>query len=95
MKSTSDKQSFQLRIILNYTGNCPEPLRKVLTIGGGSFDNNCISRGRFVEKIINVYGFRFFDVPDANLIRHNVQVRHPNCMDLFDEGYEIPLSGGC
>ena len=42
MKITSDKQSYQFRIILNYNGNCPEPLRQALTIGGGSFQNNCI-----------------------------------------------------
>lgn len=95
MKSTSDKQSFQFRIILNYNGNCPDPLREALTIGGGAFDNNCISRGRFVEKIINEYGFRFFDMPDADLIRRNVESRHPNFIDLFDQGYNIPLSGKC
>ena len=95
MKITSDKQSYQFRIILNYNGNCPEPLRQALTIGGGSFQNNCISRGRFVEKIINEYGFRFFDMPDANLIRHNVEIRHPGCVGWFDRGYNIPLSGKC
>lgn len=95
MKSTSDKQSYQFRIILNYNGNCPEPLRQALTIGGGAFDNNCISRGRFVEKIINVYGFKFFDSPDAKLIRHNVEIRHPDCVNLFEQGYSIPLSERC
>ena len=66
-----------------------------MTIGGGSFQSNCISRGRFVEKIINEYGFRFFDKPDVNLIRDNVEIRHPGCVDWFDRGYDIPLSGKC
>ena len=95
MKSTSDKQSYQFRIILNYNGNCPQVLKEALTVGGGSFKNNCISRGRFVEKIINEYGFRFFDAPDEVLIRQNVESRHPEYIDAFDEGYNIPLAGQC
>lgn len=95
MKITSDKQSYQFRIILNYNGNCPELLKQALTTGGGAFKNNCISRGRFVEKIINEYGFRFFDIPDANLIRDNVKIKHLKYIDAFDEGYNIPLLGKC
>lgn len=89
MKNTSDKYSYQFRIILNYTQNCPEPLKDVLSIGGGS--NECISRGRFIEKIINEYGFRFLEPIDKDLIRSNVEAKHPECLGYFDRGYNTPL----
>ena len=50
MKITSDKQSFQFRIILNYNGQCPQELKEALTSGGGAFYKNCISRGKFIER---------------------------------------------
>lgn len=95
MKITSDKQSFQFRIILNYNGDCPEELNEALTSGGGPFHKNCISRGRFVERIINEYGFEFFNAPNPGIIRNIVQRRHPRYLLDFDEGYNIPLSGKC
>lgn len=95
MKITSDKQSFQFRIILNYNGDCPQALEDALTSGGGPFYKNCISRGRFVERIINEYGFEFFNAPNPSIIRNIVQRRHPSYLFAFDEGYNIPLSGKC
>ena len=95
MKITSDKQSFQFRIILNYNGNCPQELEEVLTSGGGPFNKNCISRGKFIERIINEYGFEFFNAPDPNVIRSIVQRKHPGYLIDFEEGYSIPLSGRC
>ncbi len=91
MKLTSDKQSFQFRIILNHTENCPIALRNALTIGGGSYNDNCISRGKFVERIINEYGFEFFNVPNVKKIRGLVERKHPNYINYFDEGYKVPL----
>lgn len=95
MKITSDKQSFQFRIILNYNGDCPQGLTDALTSGGGPFYKNCISRGRFVERIINEYGFEFFNAPNPSIIRSIVQRRHSGYLVDFDEGYNIPLSGRC
>ncbi len=95
MKITSDKQSFQFRIILNYNGNCPSALAAALTSGGGAFYNNCISRGRFIEKIINEYGFEFFNAPNEAVIRNLVARRHPGYIQEFDDGYNVPLSGRC
>lgn len=95
MKITSDKQSFQFRIILNYNGNCPSALAAALTSGGGAFYNNCISRGRFIEKIINEYGFEFFNAPNEAVIRNLVARRHPRYIQEFDDGYNVPLSGRC
>lgn len=94
MKSTSDKQSFQFRIILNYNGNCPDAIWDALTDGAGGIDN-CISRGRFVERIINEYGFEFFNAPNARYIRNIVAANHPMFIDDFDDGYDIPLTGKC
>ena len=95
MKITSDKQSFQFRIILNYNGQCPQELEEALTSGGGAFYKNCISRGKFIERIINEYGFEFFNAPNPSVIRNIVQRRHPDYLIDFDEGYNIPLSGRC
>ena len=95
MKITSDKQSFQFRIILNYNGQCPQELKEALTSGGGAFYKNCISRGKFIERIINEYGFEFFNAPNPSVIRNIVQRRHPDYLMDFDEGYNIPLSGRC
>lgn len=95
MKWTSDKQSFQFRIILRYNGNCPSALAKALTNGGGASNNNCISRGRFIEKIINEYGFEFFNAPNGMVIRNQVVRRHPGCVQYFDDGYSVPLTGIC
>lgn len=95
MKITSDKQSFQFRIILNYNGNCPEILKNALTSGGGAFYNNCISRGRFIERIINEYGFEFFNQPNVSVIRNSVARRHPGYIQDFDNGYNVPLLGRC
>ena len=95
MKITSDKQSFQFRIILNYNGNCPLALANALTSGGGAFYNNCISRGRFIEKIINEYGFMFFNAPNGAVIRDIVATKHPEYIQFFDDGYNVPLTGRC
>lgn len=95
MKISSDKQSFQFRIILNYNGDCPQALEDALTSGGGPFYKNCISRGRFVERIINEYGFEFFNAPNAILIRDMVSRKHPDFLEDFDAGYDVPLTGRC
>lgn len=95
MKSTSDKQSFQFRIILNYNGNCPTALKNALTSGGGPFYKNCISRGRFIERIINEYGFVFFDPQNPIIIRNEVARKHTSFVQDFDDGYNVPLTGRC
>lgn len=95
MLPTSDKQSFQFRIFLNYTGNCPTALKNALTRGGGHSSSNCVSKGKFVEKIINEYGFEFFRKPDTSEIRRLVSMKHPGLINEFDRGCSIPLSGGC
>lgn len=95
MKMTSDKQSFQFRIILNYNGNCPVALENALTSGGGSFYRNCISRGRFIERIINEYGFEFFNAPNQIVIRNKVDKKHPDFIEDFNAGYNIPLTERC
>lgn len=87
MRPTTDKQSFQFRIILNDTGQCPEPLKNALTCGCGSFNNNCISRGKFIEKMVNEYGFEFFKTPDVEKIRRLVERKHPMYINNFDRGY--------
>lgn len=66
-----------------------------MTSVGAAFYKNCISRGKFIERIINEYGFEFFNAPNPSVIRNIVQRRHPDYLMDFDEGYNIPLSGRC
>lgn len=94
MRPTSDKQSFQLRIIMNYNGNCPDIIWNVLSDGAGGC-NNCISRGRFVERLVNEYGFDFFQNIDGNQVRRIVAMKHPTFLKDFEEGYNIPICGSC
>ena len=95
MKETSDKQSYQFRIILNYNGNCPPKSESELSTGGGDFYMNCISRGKFIEKIINEYGFEFFKTPDINRIRTIILKKFPQYISDFESGLNVPLAGKC
>lgn len=95
MKITSDKHSFQFRIILNYNGNCPYDLKTALSSGGGNFYQNCISRGKFIERIINEYGFEFFNPPNYNKIKKIISIKHPQYINDFDAGYAVPLTSKC
>lgn len=94
MKETSDKQSFQFRIILNYNGNCPDIIMNVLSDGAGGY-NNCISRGKFIERIINEYGFEFLKSADVCKIKKIVTIEHPMYVRDFEDGYDTPLCGAC
>lgn len=92
MLPTSDKRSFQLRIMMKNTMHCPYFLLREITAGGGNNTPGCISRGKFVEKIVGEYGFRFtVDFQDVNIIRANVQRRHPKCLSYFDKGYNTSM----
>lgn len=92
MLSTSDKQSFQLRIMMKNTTNCPSFLRNEITAGGGNNTPGCISRGLFVERIVGEYGFEFtVDNQNVNAIRANVQRRLPGYLSYFDQGYNTPM----
>lgn len=94
MRETSDKQSFQFRIILNYNGNCPEVILNVLSDGAGGY-NNCISRGKFIERIVNEYGFEFFQSVNVYVVRDIVMRKHPEWVKEFEYGYGLPLEGSC
>ena len=92
MLSSSDKQSFQLRIMLNTARNCPAFLASEITAGGGNYSAGCISRGKFVERIVGQFGFKFsVDHQDVNRIRSCVQARYPMYVVDFDRGYNTPL----
>lgn len=92
MLSTSDKQSFQLRILMKNTANCPDFLKKEITAGGGANTPGCISRGLFVERIVGEYGFEFgVDVQNVSAIRNKVQYKFPNYVQYFDKGYNTPM----
>jgi len=88
MLPTSDKQSFQLRIMMNNTRNCPDFLLKEMSAGGGYDSPGCISRGLFVERIVEDFGFQFtVDYQDVDRIRDCVREYLPRYMDAFERGY--------
>lgn len=92
MLPSSDKQSFQLRIMLKNRKNCPAYLEREITAGGGNNTPGCISRGRFVERLVGEFGFRFStDCQDVNQIRDNIQRKLPGYLSKFDDGYNIPM----
>lgn len=92
MLATSDKQSFQLRIMMNSTNHCPSFLRSEITAGGGNSSAGCISRGKFVERIVGEFGFEFtVDTQNVNRIRSLVLARFPMYIADFDRGYNTPL----
>jgi hypothetical protein len=92
MEPWANKQSYQLRILMNRSRNCPAFLASHITAGGGSTADGCISRGLFVENLVEYFGFRFQDdYQDVNRIRNCVQNRFPTLMMYFDRGYNIPL----
>lgn len=93
MLPTSDKQSFQLRIMMNTTNNCPDFLDSHITRGGGNTSAGCISRGKFVEKLVGEFGFEFtVGRQDIDKIKKCVQKRYPKYMKDFNRGYDIPLN---
>lgn len=90
MLPSSDKQSFQLRIMMNTIVNCPPFLRRELSAGGGNTSPGCISRGLFVEKLVEKYGFKFtVDSQDVDLIRERVRFYFPNLMIYFERGFSL------
>lgn len=92
MEPWANKQSYQLRIILNTTKNCPPFLASQITEGGGVTAVGCISRGLFVENMVENYGFNFqVDYQNTNRIRTIVETRFPQLISYFDKGYNTPL----
>ena len=92
MLPTSDKQSFQFRILLDSMWNCPPFLITEITKGGGNTAMGCIARGAFIERLVGNFGFEF-SVSQQNIarIRACVQAHYPNNMADFDRGYNTPL----
>lgn len=87
MLPTSDKQSFQLRIMMNDTEGCPKYLINEITAGGGIDSPGCISRGAFVERLVGEYGFKFMvDYQDIDLIRDCVKRKLSCNIDDFERG---------
>lgn len=92
MLKETDKQSFQFRIILNNNNECPPFLASEITYGGGFTGVGCISRGLFVERIVEDFGFKFtVENQDVNEIRNRVRARFPTSMSYFDKGYNTSL----
>lgn len=92
MESWANKQSYQLRIMMNTTRNCPSFLARHITAGGGASSAGCISRGLFVERLVGDFGFKFqTEYQDTAQIRACVEARYPRLVSYFDKGYNTPL----
>lgn len=82
------KQGCQFRIYFNNIRNCPAVLVPYIGEGNLAYCKR-INKGRFIEKIVEHYGFRFGHHQDAIQIRSCVCVRHPEYIDSFDYGYNL------
>ena len=82
------KQGMQFRIYFNNIENCPPILVSFIGEGNGTYVKR-INKGKFIEKIIEKYGFRFGHSQDEKLIRKKVLQYHPQYMDIFEEGYSL------
>lgn len=83
-----NKQGHQFRIYLNNIRNCPTVLIPYLMKGTGSYVKR-ISRGKFIEKIIENYNFVFGEIQNCNAIRNAVLARHPQYINDFDTGFRL------
>ena len=92
MQPWANKQSYQLRVMMNSIRNCPQFLLNHITLGGGNTGAGCISRGLFVENMVENFGFRFEDnYQNTTLIRQCVASRFPTLISYFDKGFNTPL----
>lgn len=82
------KQGCQFRIYFNNIENCPKVLLPYIGEGNSSYCKR-INKGRFIEKIIEYYGFKFGYYQNDTEIRRLVGTRHPYYIDNFDDGYNL------
>lgn len=82
------KQGMQFRIYFNDIQNCPPVLLPFIGEGNDTYVKR-INKGKFIEKIIENYGFRFGHSQDGKLIREQALKYHPQYIDFFDEGYSL------
>lgn len=82
------KQGCQLRIYFNNVRNCPAVLAPHLKAGTGKYIRR-INRGKFIEKIVKNYGFRFGEYQNVADIRGEVLRHHPANIADFDRGYNL------
>lgn len=82
------KQGSQFRIYLNNIHNCPSALLPFIGEGNAAYCKR-INKGRFIEKIVENYGFQFRHIQDVECIRHKVQERYPQYINYFDQGYNL------
>lgn len=80
------KQGCQFRIYFNNVNNCPCILKPYLGKGNGTYCKR-INKGKFIEKIIENFGFRFGHNQDVDLIREKVSRIYPQYMEDFDKGF--------
>lgn len=82
------KQGIQFRIYFNNINNCPSVLLPYLGEGNTGYVKR-INKGKFIEKIIEKYGFKFGHYQDAKTIRDNIIKYHPLNINDFDRGYKM------
>ena len=82
------KQGCQFRIYFNNIRNCPAVLIPYIGEGNTAYCKR-INKGRFIEKIVECYGFQFGHYQDIAKIREKVQISHPKYIDRFDYGLSL------
>lgn len=83
------KQGCQLRIYFNNIDNCPKVLLPFLGVGVGRHVKR-INKGKFVEKVVKHYGFRFGpQQQNARAVRQAIVKHHPTKTHLFDQGLQL------
>ena len=82
------KQGCQFRIYFNNIRNCPAVLLPYIGEGNLAYCKR-INKGRFIEKIVEHYGFQFGHYQDAMQIRRRVHARYPKYIDSFYYGYNL------
>lgn len=82
------KQGCQLRVYFNNIDNCPPILLPYLGVGVGKSVKR-INKGKFVERMVKIYGFAFGESQSATAIRAAVLTRHPAHIIDFDRGYRL------
>ena len=92
MEPWANKQSYQFRILMNSIKNCPEFLLEHITCGGGQTAVGCISRGLFVEKLVEKFGFKFqVEYQNTKEIIKCVEKEFPELMEYFYKGFNLGI----
>lgn len=82
------KYNVQYRAYLYCKSGSPYTLLNNMGEGLGDCEGR-INKARFIERLVNYYGFTFGDTPNPVAIRNIIAQRHPVHLREFDYGYTL------